>query len=335
MNAIGEHRDLSFRKIIMLQLPSPLQKINWSVAQAAGVEVWVKRDDLIHPEISGNKWRKLVYNVQHVKINGYAGLVTFGGAFSNHIAATAHAGKLHGIETIGIIRGEEADFENPTLSQARANGMKLQSISREEYQNKTNPEYLKKLQAQFPNYFIVPEGGANLYGVLGCLEILSEVEQTFDVVACPIGTSTTFSGLVASAGATCKVLGFPAVKGGAYLRADVNNFLEQLQRLEEQPPNLAPSSDWQFQTKYHFGGFAKMKEPLVRFMNAFWEEMQIPLDPIYTAKLFFGLKEMMLNNAFEKGTRILAIHTGGLQGIAGMNTRLSNKNYSIDYAHKI
>jgi 1-aminocyclopropane-1-carboxylate deaminase len=319
----------------MLQLPSPLQKVNWSVANVAGVEVWLKRDDLIHSEISGNKWRKLVYNMQQVKEEGYKGLVTFGGAFSNHIAATAHAGKLHGIETAGIIRGEEADFENPTLGQARKNGMELIPVSREQYQNKKDPHHLAELQVQFPDYLIVPEGGANLNGVLGCMEILKEVNQDIDVVACPIGTSTTFSGLVASAGTGCKVLGFPAVKGGDYLRADVNNFLDQLNRHEECPPNLAPSSDWQFQSQYHFGGFAKMKEPLVRFMNAFWEETQIPLDPIYTAKMFFGLKEMIQNHAFEKGTRILAIHTGGLQGIAGMNARLSNKNYSIDYAHKI
>lgn len=319
----------------MLKLPAPIQRIHWSAAQGAGVELWLKRDDLIHPDISGNKWRKLVYNVQQVKESGYKGLVTFGGAFSNHIAATAYAGKLNGIETVGIIRGEEADFQNPTLNRAQKNGMVLKPISRTQYASKTNPEYLNQLRQNFPEYLIIPEGGANLNGVLGCMEILKEVEHDIDVVACPIGTSTTFSGLVASAGQARKIIGFPALKGGDYLRADVNNFLNELKQLDERPPNLAPSSNWHFQTEYHFGGFAKMKEPLVRFMNDFWHETQIPLDPIYTAKMMFGLKEMIQNNEFEKGTRILAIHTGGLQGIAGMNARLSNKNYSIDYAHKI
>lgn len=320
---------------IEIKLPSPLQKVSWNIAHEKGIELWLKRDDLIHPEISGNKWRKLVYNVQHLKESGYKGLVTFGGAFSNHIAATAHAGKLNGIETIGIIRGEEADFQNPTLNQAQNNGMILKPISRTQYANKTNQDYLNLLQQDFPEYLIIPEGGANLNGVLGCMEILKEVAQDIGVVVCPIGTSTTFSGLVASAGQARKIIGFPALKGGDYLRSDVNNFLDELQQLDECPPNLAPSSNWHFQTEYHFGGFAKMKEPLVRFMNDFWQETQIPLDPIYTAKMMFGLKEMIQNNEFEKGTRILAIHTGGLQGIAGMNARLSNKNYSIDYAHKI
>ena len=316
-------------------LPSPEQRVHWPLAEAKGVELCVKRDDLIHPVVSGNKWRKLKYNVQEATEQNLKGIVTFGGAFSNHIAATAYAGKIHNLQTIGIIRGEEADFENPTLRKARQNGMVLQPISREAYANKTNPDFLEQLQRQYPDYLIVPEGGANLNGVLGCMDLLKEVEQEVDVVACPIGTATTFTGLVASAGEGRSVLGFPAVKGGAYLRADVNNFLNQLHLLEERPPTLAPSSNWQFQTEYHFGGFAKMKEPLVRFMNAFWEETQIPLDPIYTAKMLFGLQEMIQNNAFEKGTRILAIHTGGLQGIAGMNARLSNKNYSIEYAHKI
>ena len=319
----------------ILNIPSPLQNVNWALAESHGVDVYMKREDLIHSTLSGNKWRKLVYNVLEIKQRKLSGLVTFGGAFSNHIAATAYAGKINNIQTIGIIRGEEADFENPTLKLAQENGMQLLPVSREEYRLKTDVEYLKSLQEKFPDFLIVPEGGANLNGVKGCMEILQEVEIDFDVVACPVGTSTTFSGLVASAGAQRKAIGFTAVKGGDYLRADVNNFLHRLKAEVSLNSNLVPTSNWQLQTEYHFGGFAKMKEPLVRFMNAFYAETNIPLDPVYTAKMMYGLQEMILKNEIEKGSRVLVIHTGGLQGIAGVNKRLLNKNYSIEYEHKI
>ncbi|MCT4623966.1 MAG: pyridoxal-phosphate dependent enzyme [Schleiferiaceae bacterium] len=319
----------------MFNLPSPLEKIEWSVALDHGIEVWMKRDDQIHHVISGNKWRKLKYSVKEVRDKKYDGLLTFGGAFSNHIAATAHAGRVHGISTIGIIRGEEADRANPTLTKALKDGMQLVPISREEYARKELEGFLEQLQAQYPGYLIVPEGGANRNGVLGCMEILTEVQLDFDVIACPLGTSTTFSGIVASAGATAEVLGFPALKGGGYLRAHVNNFLEELKSTPKQLSTFSPTQNWKLIEDYHFGGFAKMKEPLVRFMNAFWKETGIPLDPVYTAKMMFGLDEMIRKGHFKNGTKLLTLHTGGLQGIAGMNKKLKNKNYNIEYEDKI
>ena len=295
----------------------------------------MKRDDLIHPVVSGNKWRKLKYNVQEATELNLKGIVTFGGAFSNHIAAMAYAGKIHNLQTIGIIRGEEVDFNNPTLSQARENGMHLVPISREAYRRKAAPDFLEELKQQYSEFLIVPEGGANLNGVKGCAEILNESIEAYDLIVCPMGTATTFAGIVASAATPSKVWGFPALKGGAYLRADVNNFLVQWKASRKAESTLPRSFDWQLITDYHFGGFGKMKEPLVRFMNAFWKETGIPLDPVYTSKMMFGLQDLLEKDSVPRGSRILAIHTGGLQGIAGMNARLQNKNYSIEYEHKI
>jgi len=317
------------------KIPSPLQKLNWAVAERARVEIWVKRDDLIHPIISGNKWRKLNYNVKEVQEKKHDGVVTFGGAFSNHIAATAHAGLVFNVPTVGFIRGEEANFYNPTLQKAVKDGMDLIPLTREDYRNKTSPEFLEKVKNEYPNYLIVPEGGSNLNGVLGCMQILPEINECFDYVASPIGSATTFTGLIATAKNQGKVLGFSALKGGSYLQADVENFLHRLQA--ETPPELSfnPTQNWEIIDEYHFGGFAKINEPLVRFMNDFWRETQLALDPIYTAKMMWGLREMITENKIEAGSKLLVLHTGGLQGIAGMNKRLKNKNYKIEYENNI
>ncbi len=316
-------------------IPSPIQKVHWPVAKAAKVEVWMKRDDLIHPIISGNKWRKLMYNVKEVQDKKLWGIVTFGGAFSNHIAATAYSGFVFTLATVGFIRGEEVNFNNPTLQKAMAAGMQLKPISREEYRKKTQTGFLEEIKKEYPHYLIVPEGGSNLNGVLGCMQILPEIHQTFDVIASPIGSATTFTGLVATAKNHGKVLGFSALKGGGYLQSTVENFLHRLKA--ETPPeiNFNPTQNWEIIDQYHFGGFAKMKEPLVRFMNDFWQETQIALDPVYTAKMMWGLREMIVENQILPGSKLLVLHTGGLQGIAGMNKRLKNKNFKIEYENDI
>lgn len=317
-----------------MQLPSPLQKVNWKLAVDFGVDIWIKRDDLIHPVVSGNKWRKLLFNVKEVKDRRLKGILTFGGAFSNHIAATAHAGKLSAIPTVGIIRGAEADLNNPTLRVAIRDGMQIIPVTREEYKTKETDEFLEELSLHFPGYLIVPEGGANLNGVLGCMEILGEIEQFFDTIACALGTSTTYAGLVASAN-IANVLGFPALKGGGYLRASVENFLQQLEQSVIAGSNFKPANNWQLVTDYHFGGFGKVNEELVYFMNAFYDETGIPLDPVYTGKLFFGIQQLIKNGRIAKGTRLLTVHTGGLQGVFGMNYRLRNKTYKINYEEYI
>lgn len=317
-----------------LQIPSRHHLVHHPAFAKAGVQVFVKREDEIHKAISGNKWRKLKYNLNPLLASGMEGFVTFGGPFSNHLAAAAYTGFLAESKMIGFVRGEEADLNNPTLSFARACGMQIIRLTRQEYEQKDDALFLEKWQAEFPNYFFIPEGGSNLLGVQGCMEILPETQNNFDFIACPIGTATTFSGLLLSANPQTELLGFPALKGGDYLRTHVNNFVEQAIEQGIVPPTFkAPK--WRLENDFHFGGFGKVSPDLIRFMNDFYAETKIPLDPIYTAKMMFGLLEMAKSGKIKRGSTVLAIHTGGLQGIKGMNLRLKRKHLHIDYEETI
>ena len=317
-----------------LILPSPLQRIEHNSFSRAGIELWLKRDDQIHPAISGNKWRKLVYNLREAQQNNAKGIITFGGAFSNHLAATAFAAAREKLPLVAYVRGLEDGITNPTLEFLQACGAMLIPLTRTEYNEKNDLDFLADLRTKFPGYAIIPEGGANLNGVRGCMEILPEAEQVFDVIAAPLGTATTFSGLILSSSANQKFLGFPAVKGGDYLTHDVNNFIDEAKHHHVVHPTFQPP-EWQLKTDYHFGGFGKVTVQLIDFMNQFYRETGVPLDPIYTAKMMFGLVDLVEKGAFARGTRILAIHTGGLQGIFGMNQRLRKKNLRIDYEEAV
>jgi 1-aminocyclopropane-1-carboxylate deaminase len=278
------------------------------------ITVTIKREDLLHPHISGNKFRKLKYNIQKAQRLGKTALLTFGGAYSNHIAATAAAGKVYGFKTIGIIRGDElADKidDNPTLLFAAGCGMRFKFVTRETYRHKTEPEFLAALEAEFGDCYIVPEGGTNVLAVKGCEEILTEEDHRFTHVCCAVGTGGTISGLINSATQGQQVLGFPALKN-ANLQDDILTF--------------AKSGNWQLMEDYHFGGYGKVTPELVQFMNDFTEKTAIPLDPVYTAKMVFGVIDLIENGYFAAGSSILLIHTGGLQGIAGMNAQLIKKN---------
>ncbi len=285
----------------IFQLPSPLQKLNSSFLKRKEIDLWLKRDDLIHPEISGNKWRKLMHNVKAAQESGLNTLLTFGGAYSNHIAATAAAGKLLSLNTIGIIRGDEG-FENDTLKRARKNGMQLYFISREKYKRKAEPSFIDELQEKFGKFYLIPEGGANELGVEGCQEILAEVDREFDYLSISAGTATTASGICRHLKSE-KLLVFPALKGGGFMLDEMAKYCtkEQLQKVE-------------FQVNYHFGGYGKIKQEQVEFMKSFFSEYNIELDKVYTSKMMFGLFDLIKNDYFPKGARILAIHTGGLQG---------------------
>ena len=278
------------------------------------ITLHIKREDLIHPFISGNKFRKLKYNLLKAKEEKKTKLLTFGGAFSNHIAAVAFAGMENNFETIGIIRGDELEsqiYENPTLLFAQECGMKFQFVSREEYQNKTTDLFIEKLKNIYYDFYLIPEGGANLLAVKGCEEILTEKDSQFSHICCSIGTGGTISGLINSAQLYQKIIGFPSLKGD-FLSDDIRKF--------------AVKSNWEFVTDYHFGGYGKINEELVRFINDFYHQTKIPLDPIYTGKMMFGIVDLIQKGYFPKGSKILAIHTGGLQGIKGMNNYLKNKN---------
>ncbi len=282
-----------------------------------GISLVIKREDLIHPFVSGNKFRKLKYNLLQAKAENQSTLLTFGGAYSNHIAAVAYAGKENGFQTIGIIRGDElADkiASNPTLKFAQECGMQLGFVSREAYRLKTEAAFLEQLEEQYGPFYLVPEGGTNAFAIKGCEEILTNEDTIFDYIGCAIGTGGTISGIINSALSHQKVLGFPALKG-EFLQDEIRNFVH--------------NDNWELITDYHFGGYAKVNDELIAFINWFFEQTEIPLDPVYTGKMVFGIFDLITKNYFPENSKILLIHTGGLQGIQGMNMKLINKGLPI------
>ena len=302
-------------KILKLST-SPVQAIQDPALTAAKVSLYLKRDDLIHPQVSGNKWRKLKYNLKAAQEAGYTTLLTFGGAYSNHIAATAAAGKAGGFSTIGLIRGEEQLPLNPTLRLAREQGMQLQYISREEYRHKDEEAVLQALQTRLGPFYYLPEGGSNALAVQGCAELVDELDiQQYDFIALACGTGGTLAGVVAGLNRRKQALGFPVLKGGSFLKATVDTLTEAY--------NNQVYQNYQLMTDYHFGGYAKWTPELVQFINGFKSRHGIPLDPIYTGKLLFGIFDLVKKGWFKPGTRLLAIHTGGLQGIEGFNERFA------------
>lgn len=277
----------------------------------------IKREDLIHPFVSGNKFRKLKYNLEEAKNQNQTKLLTFGGAFSNHIAAVAYAGMEYGFETIGIIRGEEVEHKinkNPTLRFAQECGMKFEFVSRESYRNKENLDFIANLKYKYNNFYLIPEGGTNDFAVKGCEEILSESDAKYDFVCCCVGTGGTISGLINSSKSNQKIIGFSALKGD-FLRNEIRKF--------------AKKDNWELCSEYHFGGYGRVTEELILFMNSFFEQNGILLDPVYTSKMVFGVMDLMNANYFPKKSKILMIHSGGLQGIEGMNEVLKNKNKTL------
>ncbi|MEO6176667.1 MAG: pyridoxal-phosphate dependent enzyme [Flavobacterium circumlabens] len=281
------------------------------------ISLTIKREDLIHPFISGNKFRKLKYNLLQAKAENKKTVLTFGGAFSNHIAAVAFAGKEYGFKTIGLIRGEELFGkieENPTLKFAQENGMQLEFVSREDYRLKNEISFLENLKQQFGDFYLVPEGGANELAVKGCEEILTAEDAVFNYVCCAVGTGGTISGLINSAHPDQKILGFPALKGD-FLKDEIRIF--------------AKKDNWDLISDYHFGGYGKINLELIEFINAFFDENKVPLDPIYTGKMVFGVIDLIRKNYFPAHSKILLIHTGGLQGIDGMNLKLMQKKLPI------
>lgn len=284
-----------------------------------GVELYIKREDLLHPEVSGNKFRKLKYNIQAAEKSGYKLWLTFGGAYSNHIAAVAAAGKLYDIATIGVIRGEELAHKplNPTLSGAAKKGMRLHFVNRTDYKRKADMDFLNDLRSIYGDFYLIPEGGTNALAVQGCAEILTPDDAEFNYICCALGTGGTLAGLSLSAVNGQKVLGFSALKAAG---------------LAKEVSTIAPRDNWGIITDYHFGGYGKISDELVRFINEFRRRHKIALDPVYTGKMMFGIKDMIQKNCFSAGTKILAIHTGGLQGISGINLRLEKSNQTkIEY----
>lgn len=301
-------------------MKSKNEQVIFSELKTMRNQLFIKREDQIHPLVSGNKYRKLKYNLQDANRQQKKTLLTFGGAFSNHILATAVAGKLQNFKTIGVIRGEElgADLSrtlasNSTLRVAYEHGMRFEFVSREKYRNKKNSSFLKKLQEKYEDFYLIPEGGTNELAVKGCEEILTKEDNQFDYICLCVGTGGTLAGIINSSKSHQKVLGFPALKGD-FLAKEIQRYLKG-------------KDNWGLINDYNFGGYAKYNDELIHFINRFKNETKIPLDPIYTGKMMFGIVDMIVNNKFNTGSKILMIHTGGLQGIDGFNQRLLKKNH--------
>lgn len=308
-------------------LHAPVEKLD----TIDGVSLWFKREDLIHSYVSGNKWRKLKYYLQDFNASGKDTILTFGGAFSNHLAATAALGKLSGITTKALVRGGEIET-NTTLDFCRTQGMEIEPMSRKRYATKDEHEFSRLLQEALPNVYVIPEGGKGPLGLKGCTEILDEVQDDFDYTAVCAGTGTTAAGILLHA--KCKkLLCFSALKGGSFLREAIKRQLldYQVQFSTTIDEEKLIAERLILEENYHFGGYGKVQPALIDFMNAFYEKYQIKLDPIYTGKMLFGLFDKIKNGNFPAGTKILIMHTGGLQGIKGMNVRLVKRDLKINY----
>ncbi|PSL03056.1 1-aminocyclopropane-1-carboxylate deaminase/D-cysteine desulfhydrase [Cecembia rubra] len=277
-----------------------------------GIELSIKRLDQVHSMASGNKFFKLKYNLIQAQKLGKSTLLTFGGAYSNHIFATAAAAEYVGFKSIGIIRGEETLPLNPTLKAAQSHGMELQYLSRSVYRNKKEEAFIDNLKKQYGDFYLVPEGGTNALAIQGTAEILTEKDSKFSHICTSIGTGGTFSGLAKSIEPDQVLIGFSSLKGD-FIHEEIRSLFSQFE--------IQTKGKIQILDQYHFGGYGKHNEGLLEFIRWFYQEFQIPLDPVYTGKMVYGLLDQIKNNLIPIGSKILVLHTGGIQGIAGFNQR--------------
>ena len=291
--------------------------INQGLDIIKGHSIVIKREDLIHPIVSGNKFRKLKYILREVIDNNIPQIITFGGAFSNHLAATAKAGNALGIKTLGIVRGEEWQdkiSESSTLSFCKTEGMRLLCISREAYAQKDHSMEVKKILNNYPIYRLIGEGATESLAIHGCSEILEKSDSDFDVICSSVGTGGTLTGLIKSSSDIQKIIGFNALKNSS-----VKDFIL----------NHTNKINWKINSDYTFGGYAKINSSLISFMNTFYQQYKIPLDPVYTGKMLFAIFDLIKKNKWKFGKHILVIHTGGLQGVVGMNRHLQKKSAQL------
>lgn len=283
--------------------PTPIQEIHDPVFETAGVRVLIKREDMNHPHVSGNKWWKLKYNLEEAKKLGKNALLTFGGAYSNHIYATAAAANELGLKSFGIIRGEETLPLNQTLAFAKSKGMVLHYVSREDYRKKHESEFIQKLQDQFGDFYLIPEGGTNAFAVKGVAELARQLENEtdFDYVCSSVGTGGTLAGMIEGLTQSKKIIGFSSLKGGEFLGEEIRKYTDK-------------KGNWKLLHDYHFGGYGKTTLELMTFIKSFQTRTTIILDSVYMGKLFYGIYDLVTKNYFGSGSKIIVLHTGGLQG---------------------
>lgn len=286
---------------------TPIQEISDHLLAQKRLKVFVKREDMNHPFVAGNKWWKLKYNLQEAKTLGYSTVLTFGGAFSNHIYATAASMSEQSMKSIGIIRGEEVLPLNETLAFAQTRGMNLFYVSREEYRKKNERDFTAQLKRQFGDFYLIPEGGTNQLAVKGCAEFASEklLELDFDYLCLPVGTGGTMAGIIAGLSGKRHVLGFSVLKDGAFLRDEVKALVKEFSGRD--------FSNWHLMTEYHFGGYAKKTKELDEFISRMKVEQNLPLEFVYSGKMAAGVFDLISKNYFKPGSKILLLHTGGLR----------------------
>ncbi|WP_019530453.1 1-aminocyclopropane-1-carboxylate deaminase/D-cysteine desulfhydrase [Dasania marina] len=292
------------------QAYAAVEPIAYPPWQDSQVAVSVLRLDQFFPQLSGNKYFKLKHNLAYAQAQGYSRVLSFGGAYSNHIHALAYAAKECGMEALGVVRGEESAANNPTLTDAQTWGMALQFVSRSDYKRRVDEDYLQGLRQQYPDAWIIPEGGSNALGVQGCVEIAEHIQQGlgdgYDTVMLPCGTGATLAGVVLGLPPSKQVLGVAVLKGEGYLEAEVQAHLAAAA--------TTPHGQWQLLHDYHCGGYAKCDRALAQFIEGF----PLALEPVYSGKLFFALDAMIRSGDIAPGSRMVAIHTGGMQGLRGM-----------------
>lgn len=282
--------------------PSILTKIDDPLLEQYQIELWMKRDDSLHPVISGNKWRKLKYILNHALSLGADTLISMGGAYSNHLHALAYVGKMLGLKTIGLVRGEQPKSLTPTLRDMKAWGMELRFVSRTDYRLLRQHKNWHDLPGLMPRQYWLTEGGAQALALKGVAELIAEIPMTYDTICVASGTGTTLAGIVDATPEQVSVLGFAALKNAGFLTAEVEAMLSQSR------------NNWQINLDYHFGGFAKINPDLSAFIEDFELKATIPLDPVYTGKMMYAIYDLIEKHYFKPGQRIIAIHTGGLQG---------------------
>ena len=298
--------------------PIPLTRLNSTLLSAKGVELWVARLDLVDPFISGNKWFKLKYNLMEALDRGATHIVSFGGAYSNHLHALASACYRLGLKSTAVIRGELIFPLNPTLSDCESWGMSFLPVTRTQYREKTSPKFIQQLHEQLGMFYMVPEGGSNVLAVKGVSEVVPAICDSVgsvDYLCCAVGSGGTLSGLVAGAGLHVKCVGYSAIKGGQYIQGEILALLDSYQEGSSEVDRV-----FDIVHDYHFGGFAKVRPELLDFIKWFEFRFGIPLEHVYTAKMLYGVFDQIKQGCFERGQRIVALHTGGLQGRRGIGS---------------
>jgi len=291
-----------------LKLPSPVTQLHTDLLNEKKVQLFIKRDELIHPVLQGNKWRKLKYNLLEAKIKKHKTLLSFGGPYSNHLHALAFAGKQFKFNSIGIIRGEKPAALNPCLQDMKDWGMQLEYIKRIDYKQKATDEFIHNLQNKFGDFYLIPEGGNNPAGIKGCAELLDELNQDYDFICSEVGSGTMFSSIIAhNKKPNTHFLGFVVMKN-QQLENEIYNSIK---------PYKKNRSEWSLNHDYHFGGFAKASTELHQFILNFKTQSNIQLEPVYSGKMLYGIFDLISKDHFKPGARILAIHGGGLQGLRG------------------